>query len=1765
MSEVDESEELEYQTLKSLSMDQIHQLEWPRCKVCRRYTFGHDKGRGQNCRMTILSQEELDEHDKNIMELRKKKKDEMDGLQQKEVNNATTNGVGEVSSDQTAEPQGPPGTSDNANIDDFRKQLMTALQNISNVGSQASHNSNHFNSSEVSQTRNVPIGTGPNTTQTSSRPPSHSSSVSTGTSQNQFQQPYQNYDNFQNSQQHQFQYSQQFQPQQQPFHSFQTPQPQSQPFQPQAQQYQSYQHQQPPFQAWQYQNNIPMNQFQMMTQMMMPVLPVPEFNLELSYEAWKNCVKTWTSQVIMPPSRQLMMLIESLKNNKERPDLKQWVITSIIEDVEFDKSSNNCIFNLFEKMDKKFSKSTWKMAGEIWKEVLDFKVKEGEDPKKYLERWNILQTRLKNAKCVISPIMLAHHFLNGANLNNLTKQNIQASVDLDDGEKVLDKIKNKFEKLVNNFDSVNNATTFFAEDRSRRSQSEMRTPRKEDRNHRRSSSWKGRPFTRSGRKRTFSRPRGSSRPREREYSQERRYSNNDSRTSGSIHNTYTCEKFELPHPDIVGQEDSNTVFMTGTENSAVVDCGCPKTVGGKLWISLHKQRAISCGIAVDFKTRKESQSFKFGPSKEYRSYQATLLPIQINGEILWFWASSVAANVPLLLGKDVLKEWKCQQNFVDSTMFIGALNFNLKLSESPSGHYTIDPIDSINNASKITHNNFFAKTRDEKKKTIEKVHKITAHKLEDSLRRFFHEMNAMDQETKELITEVVKECPTCRKYAKTRDFPKVGLRKASDINEVVSLDLKEMRNRGKYILFMVCEYSKYIRGEVINNKEPETIIKAIEKNWIHKGPGYPSRGFFSDKGKEFDNQIMKEYASRLGLTLRTTPAYSPWANGSNERNHFSVDRAVEKVLETDPKLSLQEATDLACFWQNQEIRKRFGCSPQQLLTGKGSSIPGISDGNVVSDQLCSLSKTTQDIFARHSSIREAFRQADNSERLKRMLRTRIPDYVHRFYKTGDQVLVKKRNENGWEGPYTVKHHGGKEVIVIIDNNERSVSSNRVIPLTEDDSVNTTETTTIDVDKEPTEEEPPNDLDESQETITSNANSNTEKATNEPKGDDNTNNDAADAMNNDDEVTSTPSDDDPDSYESEASHEPRPKRWKKIEYVSIYDDNIKQGIVHSVGKASGKSRFRCVIKNDEGQLENLDFQSEVIKWKYIPKEVSFDATEPTTNNEWKEKEKTMEERGVTHMFYMATTPKEIDVESYLHNINNTIHVMATEIPKSKQNTPEVNDAKDKELSNWYKFGAIEEVEDINQRRITGRWVVTLKQDHDGMKSKIKARWCMRGFQEEERPRSDSPTVSKESIKLLLSVAANEGWSLTNLDVTNAFLQGEPIKRELFAEPPVEVKRPGIIWKIKRPAYGLYDAGRNWFLAVEKTLTDLGCTKVTGDDALFMYHNESGLQGLACIHVDDFSLAGNAVFKEKILNKLLEKFTFGKVEEHTFRFTGLDIKEKEGTIVIDQDQYCNSLEEMKIVDNKEKERELTKEEYMKFRGITGKLNWLQECTRPDLSFDSLTMSMKTKRATLPDVNKLNKIIRKAKASKSTIQFRKINSDHEKLYILSYGDASYRTIDEKTRSIEGRVLFLTDGVRASPLLWKSRKISQVCHSSKEAETRSIDKTTDDSIFMARMLKEIFTGKKSMNQIPVVIMTDSNPLKESLYSTKQVERKTIRHVVQSMKDSLARKEVDRYEWVDTHGMVADLLTKDSANPDLFMEVLESGRLPTLNRGGED
>ena len=131
-----------------------------------------------------------------------------------------------------------------------------------------------------------------------------------------------------------------------------------------------------------------------------------------------------------------------------------------------------------------------------------------------------------------------------------------------------------------------------------------------------------------------------------------------------------------------------------------------------------------------------------------------------------------------------------------------------------------------------------------------------------------------------------------------------------------------------------------------------------------------------------------------------------------------------------------------------------------------------------------------------------------------------------------------------------------------------------------------------------------------------------------------------------------------------------------------------------------------------------------------------------------------------------------------------------------------------------------------------------------------------------------------------------------------------------------------------------------------------------------------------------------------------------------------------------------------------------------------------------------------------------------------------------------------------------------QVAPLHWKSKTIQQVCKSVKTAETRSLERGLEDSIYLARMLREVYSGKVSESQIPVEVKIDSKTLLDSIYSTKQVDEKTIRHLIAWIKEQIEEEKVKRIEWVCSEEMLADFFTKANVKTEHVLNVLRNGIL---------
>lgn len=580
----------------------------------------------------------------------------------------------------------------------------------------------------------------------------------------------------------------------------------------------------------------------------------------------------------------------------------------------------------------------------------------------------------------------------------------------------------------------------------------------------------------------------------------------------------------------------------------------------------------------------------------------------------------------------------------------------------------------------------------------------------------------------------------------------------------------------------------------------------------------------------------------------------------------------------------------------------------------------------------------------------------------------------------------------------------------------------------------------------------------------------------------------------------------------------PKVKQNITYLPTGGSEwIECEVVQRSGKATGKYRkwFYVKEKGDSSVLKELDFDNDVEDWKVVE-----------TNSGETDEAGTSEEANVVF------------------------------IPLHRHDDPEVRVAKDEELASWKKFQVYEEIEDHGQQVISTRWVITEKSV--GGKRIAKARLVARGFEEQKCVQADSPTVSKETMKVFLALASTLSWKCHSIDIKAAFLQGNEINREMFLRPPKEAAVPGKIWKLKKCVYGLNDASRNWYFSVRDELTKYGCSHSEVDLALFYWHHDEKLSGMFILHVDDFLWAGTEDFQRMVVDKVKSAFKIGKEGEGAFRYIGLEIAHEKDGIMLTQDPYIDSISEIPVPTKRVAQKEflLKKSEVTQLRGAIGQVQWASNQTRPDVSYDALELSTATREPKVKDLLHANKVIKKLKLKQSNILFPDLG-DLEQLRLTVFCDASYANLTDGVSSAGGHIVFLTGkDNRSCPLSWRSGKIRRVVRSTLAAEALSMADGLDSAYCLGYLLSEVVFNKPKKNKIPIEVCTDNKSLFENIYSTKAVSEKRLRVEIGSIKEMLNKGELSSVKWIESRAQISNCLTKHGASCKELMDILQMGSL---------
>ena len=622
---------------------------------------------------------------------------------------------------------------------------------------------------------------------------------------------------------------------------------------------------------------------------------------------------------------------------------------------------------------------------------------------------------------------------------------------------------------------------------------------------------------------------------------------------------------------------------------------------------------------------------------------------------------------------------------------------------------------------------------------------------------------------------------------------------------------------------MIDMFSRLTLGGFVKDKRPDTIVECIMNTWFRAfGQMY---GIHSDIGGEFSNSTLEEIASKLGVELTTTAAYSPHQNGINERNHAIVDIMITRMMLSDSTLKPEMALVWALNAKN-SLENVDGFSPYQLHIGKNPLFPSTTRDGPPSYETVTKSKA----FATHlnamHSARKEFIKAESSASLKQALKSKVHPRGHDIAE-GDSIYYKqKRNatskDNVWQGPSKVVAVNGKKLFV--DKGARLATVNR------DDSVRCGE----ELWKYNESHDKEQKVKEGIARVLRSAHQehktySTYASTSESEEDD-------DDENSSDSSPSLQGNEEGEVGESEYEEEG--------EFVSAEELDLSGESDVGSDKAEDSDNIQGVHDtaepDEEQQPAHIDHEHEDDE---INESVHDDIAIPALHADVKKHDivqyiipetDAMEISKVTSRAGKSDGPKRfwwnvrvletgetksvsMEAVSDLKIIDPSksvvIPTLVVSIPRHLHNEPECVEAKEKELQNWEQFGVYEEVNDIGQPKINTNWVLIRKD------SGIKARLCIRGDQEPNKNniRTDSPTVNKVNIKLFFIMAVHFGWHVKTADIKAAFLQGAVLDRDVFVRPPMERRREGIVWKMVKRAYGFVDASRGFYLELKKVFS------------------------------------------------------------------------------------------------------------------------------------------------------------------------------------------------------------------------------------------------------------------------------------------------------------------------------------------------------------
>eukprot|EP00961_Rhodomonas_salina_P117242 1578170-Rhodomonas_salina.1 len=182
-------------------------------------------------------------------------------------------------------------------------------------------------------------------------------------------------------------------------------------------------------------------------------------------------------------------------------------------------------------------------------------------------------------------------------------------------------------------------------------------------------------------------------------------------------------------------------------------------------------------------------------------------------------------------------------------------------------------------------------------------------------------------------------------------------------------------------------------------------------------------------------------------------------------------------------------------------------------------------------------------------------------------------------------------------------------------------------------------------------------------------------------------------------------------------------------------------------------------------------------------------------------------------------------------------------------------------------------------------------------------------EDEYTKTFDPTSRFNTLRALISIAAQERLKLVQFDIKGTFMVSSIEDKELYIELPKGYEAPeGYTARLNSSCYGTRDAAFRFWKTLSDWMIEYGFEAVNADKTLFRIKKYDGTLMIIALYVDDGLTAhNNDAEYAKFILALSERFELSTESTEVSWYLGVGIQRDwaKGTISLTQQQYVNDL--------------------------------------------------------------------------------------------------------------------------------------------------------------------------------------------------------------------------------------------------------------------